>query len=114
MRVLSVASATRRPTSVLPVPQAMINWPRSEAVRTLRRLGDARNAFPIHTRSDRLLEAFCDLGVDFAATDWRFGDEGGLALSSSAEGSNARVRAGALTGYVPPPPRLTRLRQGHR
>jgi hypothetical protein len=58
----------------------MINWPRSEAVRTLRRLGDARNAFPIHTRSDRLLEAFCDLGVDFAATDWRFGarDEGGL------------------------------------
>ena len=51
----------------------MINWPRSEAVRTLRRLGDARNAFPIHTRSDRLLEAFCDLGVDFAARD-----EGGL------------------------------------
>jgi hypothetical protein len=57
VRVLS-ASARGRPTSVLPVPHAMINWPRSEAVRTLRRIGDARNAFPIHTRSERLLEAF--------------------------------------------------------
>ena len=53
------------------VPHATVNGPRSEVVRT-RRTDDARNAFSIRTRSDHMLEAFRDLGVDFPATDWRF------------------------------------------
>jgi hypothetical protein len=42
-----------------------------EAVRTLRRIPDARNAFPIHSRSEGLIRALKDLGVDFPASDWR-------------------------------------------
>jgi hypothetical protein len=41
------------------------------AVETLRRIPDARNQFPIHTRSDKLLAALRELGVDFPASDWR-------------------------------------------
>jgi hypothetical protein len=40
------------------------------AVETLRRIPDARNQFPMHTRSEKLLAAFRDLGVDFPASDW--------------------------------------------
>jgi hypothetical protein len=43
----------------------------AQAVRTLRRIPDARNAFPVHTRSEGLIGALKDLGVDFPATDWR-------------------------------------------
>jgi hypothetical protein len=42
-----------------------------QAVGTLRRIPDARNSFPIHTRSEGLLGALGDLGVDFPANDWR-------------------------------------------
>jgi hypothetical protein len=41
------------------------------AVRTLRRIADARNAFPIHTRSDKLVAALRDLGITFPPPDWR-------------------------------------------
>jgi hypothetical protein len=40
------------------------------AVRLLRRIPDARNSFPIHTRNEKLLDAMRDLGVDFPAVDW--------------------------------------------
>lgn len=40
------------------------------SVRTLRRIPDARNAFPIHTRSEKLLDAMRALGVTFPAADW--------------------------------------------
>jgi hypothetical protein len=43
----------------------------AQAVRTLRRIPDARNSFPIHTRSEGLIQALSDLGVDFPATDWQ-------------------------------------------
>jgi len=41
------------------------------AVERLRRIPDARNQFPMHSRSEKLLAAFRDLGVDFPASDWR-------------------------------------------
>lgn len=40
------------------------------AVQTLRRIADARNAFPVHTRSEKLLSTLRSLGVSFPATDW--------------------------------------------
>jgi hypothetical protein len=40
------------------------------AAQLLRRIADARIAFPIHTRSDRLLSALRALGVDFPPSDW--------------------------------------------
>jgi hypothetical protein len=42
------------------------------AVKMLRRIADARNAFPIHTRSEKLLATFRELGIDFPASDWRY------------------------------------------
>jgi hypothetical protein len=41
------------------------------AVERLRRIPDARNQFPAHTRSEKLLVAFRELGVDFPASDWK-------------------------------------------
>jgi hypothetical protein len=41
------------------------------AVQTLRRIADARNAFPIHTRSDKLVAALRHLGITFPPPDWR-------------------------------------------
>jgi hypothetical protein len=41
------------------------------AVERLRRIPDARIGFPTHTRSEKLLVAFRELGVDFPASDWR-------------------------------------------
>ena len=41
------------------------------AVRTLRLIPAARNAFPIHSGGDRLRQALRGLGVDFPASDWR-------------------------------------------
>jgi hypothetical protein len=36
-----------------------------EAVRTLRKIPEARNAFPIHSRSEGLIRAMRELGVEF-------------------------------------------------
>jgi hypothetical protein len=41
------------------------------AVRTLRAISRARNAFPIHTRTQHLVDALRDLGIAFPPTDWR-------------------------------------------
>jgi hypothetical protein len=42
-----------------------------DAVRMLRHIASARNAFPIHTRNDRLRASLSALGVDFPPGDWR-------------------------------------------
>jgi hypothetical protein len=42
------------------------------AVRTLRAIAAARNAFPIHTGSEKLVAALRDLGLSFPPADWRF------------------------------------------
>jgi hypothetical protein len=83
----------------LPVPHAIVNWPRSEAVRTLRRIDDARNAFSIHTRSDRLLEAFRDLGVDFPATDWRYRLDKRFLGEAEGEGFEPSIRLTTDNGF---------------
>jgi hypothetical protein len=41
------------------------------AVKTLRAIAAARNAFPIHTGSDKLVAALRDLGIAFPPADWR-------------------------------------------
>jgi hypothetical protein len=41
------------------------------AVKIMRLIPQARNAFPIHSGGDRLIQALRDLGADFPARDWR-------------------------------------------
>jgi hypothetical protein len=41
------------------------------AVDRLRRIPDARVQFPTHSRSEKLLVAFRELGVSYPASDWR-------------------------------------------
>jgi hypothetical protein len=67
------------------------------AVETLRRIPDARNQFPMHTRSEKLLAALRDLGVNFPASDWRLA---WLQVLTAFWSSLRTIRSSMQTGPV--------------
>jgi hypothetical protein len=69
------------------------------AVDRLRRITDARNQFPMHSRSEKLLAAFRDLGVEFPASDWRLA---WLQVLTAFWTSLRAIRAALQTGPTEP------------